>query len=118
MSHLVTDISRIKDHHTPNFVESVRVVGTILDYDALNGHITVRSLNTLSGSQETIKLIMDDDLELTDPQLCYVGTTIDVNGLYDGENVRMISVRVVDMDLDKEDIKTLKYISNLQNNAL
>lgn len=96
MSHLITDISQLKNHYQENQLVKVRVFGTILDFNPSNKFILIKSNSLLSNDNSTIKLILQEDIKLNNnPQLAYSGTMCDCYGLYNGENILLLSIRVI-----------------------
>lgn len=114
--HLVTDISQIKLHYKENHVVKVRVFGVVLEYNAMEGTITVQSLNIFSRDPNgVIKLTLDEDRSISNPEIAYMGTLVDIYGLYNGKNIMLIDVRFPNSDTitEKENIDILQKMSQV-----
>lgn len=114
--HLVTDISQIKKHYKENHVVKVRVFGTVMEFNAMEGSITIQSLNLFSrAGNGVIKLSLDLELSITNPEITYFGTLVDIYGLYDGVRIVLVDVRFPNNDsiVNNEAISVLQQMSEL-----
>lgn len=118
MSSLVVDINDLQKHHKPNHLTKVRVLGTVVRYDAIERHILIRSISLLSNSPATVKLILDEDItQLENPELAYQGTLVDCYGLYNGVDVTLLSIRVL-RELDSKGKEFFKTVGSLKDDPL
>lgn len=118
MSHLVIDTDHCIDHRRENFVVKLRVLGMMVEFNAKEGFIAVQPIINLTTGRTQLKLFLDHQPQLMDPELCYTGTLIDSECLYDGERVSILSIRVIDGDFNAMECATLQAISNIEHDPL
>ncbi|CCH45838.1 hypothetical protein BN7_5424 [Wickerhamomyces ciferrii] len=118
--HLVTNLNDIKKYHKKNHVVKVRVFGTVMDFNPRKGSITIQSINLFTQNiitPGTVILELDPDRSLTNPEVTYIGTLVDVYGLYDGDKVMLLDVKFPGTSAisNDENITILKQMSNLDS---
>jgi hypothetical protein len=120
MSNLVINISDLRSHYKENHLVKVRIIGTILDFNPLGRFILIQPTSLLSEDRTTVKLILQEDIRISsDPQLAYPGTLVDSQGLYNGETVALLSLRVItDPNLLYENKDVFNQISSLKLDPL
>ena len=120
MSALIIHIKDLKKHYKPNHLVKVRILGTILDFNPLHKHILIKSIGLLSNDQTTVKLLLEEDMNLSEnPQLAYEGTLVDAYGLYNGESAVLLSITVItDPTVLYENRDILSEISSLKEKPL
>jgi len=114
--YLVTNISDIRKHYKENHVVKVRVFGTVMDYNAVEGMLTIQSLNMFSKDPNgVIKLQLDEDKSITNPEITYFGTLVDIYGLYNGETIMLIDVKFPSHNvmIKRETIDILQRMSQI-----
>jgi hypothetical protein len=93
-------------------------MGMVLDYSVREKHILIQPIISLTSERTPIELIMGDDVQLSDPELCHAGTVIDAVCLYDGVTISILTVKVIDGDFNKIERRTLRKISNIKRDPL
>lgn len=117
MSNLVID-SDTSAHQRPHHITKLRILGMILEYNALEGYVLVQPVISLTENRKPLKLILDDNLQLDNPELCYTGTAIDAVCLDNGDLITILDIRVIDGGFTKSERATLHAISKIKSDPL
>ncbi|CEP22920.1 unnamed protein product [Cyberlindnera jadinii] len=118
MSNLVINTDSLKEHSRENHIVKVRILGMVLEYNALSGFIRVQPIINLTQGRTPLDIRLDQQLQLDNAELCYSGTMVDAMCIYDGDFVSALEIKVIRNDFTTSDRETLRAMSEIKNHPL